>query len=184
VRAGAIDRLKGNAPEQVMEVKAALQSQYLAALTMLARAIEACPPGLWDDQRQKNRFWHIAYHALFYTHFYLQDREEDFTPWSGHRELYNFMGPLPWPPHAEPTIGEPYSKPEILEYLEFCCGVVRARVPQLDLGAASGFPWLPFGRLELQLYSIRHLQHHAGQLIERLRERTGAGVEWVGGAAD
>ena len=47
-------------------------SQYLAALTMLQRAIRvACPENLWLDAQYTNPFWHIAYHAVFYTHFYL-----------------------------------------------------------------------------------------------------------------
>lgn len=38
----------------------------------------------------------------------------------------------------------------------------------VDLDAPSGFFWLPFNKLELQLYKTRHVQHHAGQLIDRL----------------
>ena len=46
---------------------------------------------------------------------------------------------------------------------------VVERVTQLDLEAHSGFEWLPFGKLELQIYSIRHLQQHTGELMERLK---------------
>lgn len=161
-------------------VEEAISSQYLAALEMLRRAIERCPPELWDDHRYENRYWHIAYHTLFYTQLYLQPTERDFTPWVGHRELYNFLGPVPWPPHERPVIGEPYRRDELLACLEFCRAEVGRRLPGLDPSAPSGFPWLPMRKLELQLYSIRHIQHHAGQLIERLRMATGRGVDWVG----
>ena len=46
-------------------------------------------------------------------------------------------------------------------------------------GAPSGFSWLRFGKTELQLYNIRHIQHHAGQLTDRLRTAAGIGVRWV-----
>ena len=54
------------------------------------------------------------------------------------------------------------------------------RVPQLDLEAESGFGWLPFGKLELQFYNIRHLQQHTGELMERLGTRAHVDVDWVG----
>ena len=40
--------------------------------------------------------------------------------------------------------------------------------------------WLAhFGKLELQLYNLRHLQHHTGQLIDQLRTVAQMGVGWV-----
>jgi hypothetical protein len=39
--------------------------------------------------------------------------------------------------------------------------------------------WLPFGKTELQIYTIRYLQQHAGELMERLGSR-GIDVDWVG----
>ena len=51
----------------------AIISQYLASLEMLRHVITGCPEDLWDRVEDGNRSWHIAYHALFYTHLYLQD---------------------------------------------------------------------------------------------------------------
>ena len=155
-------------------------SQYQAALEMLKQAITKCPDSLWDGPDDKTKFWQITYHALFYTHLYLQDSEQAFTPWSKHRQEYQFLGQVPWPPHAPPQIGEPYDKDSVLEYLAFCQQVVTERVPRLNLEAASGFDWLPFGKLELQFYTIRHLQQHTGELMERLGSRAGVDVDWVG----
>ena len=47
-----------------------LVSQYGAALGMLRSAIEACPDALWTDPAYANRCWHVAYHGVFYAHFY------------------------------------------------------------------------------------------------------------------
>ena len=166
-----------------MDTKQVIQSQYFAALEMLKQAITKCPPELWNVRNDKNRFWHIAYHALFYTHLYLQDTEKEFRPRENHRDEYQFMGPLPWPPHALPKIGEPYSKEDVLAYLAFVRKQVQEHVPAIDLDAASGFDWLPFGKLELQLYNLRHLQHHAAELYERLGARAGIDLDWIGTAS-
>ena len=163
-----------------MNAHEVITSQFLAALEMLKQAVERCPESIWNDPGDKTKFWHIAYHALFYTHLYLQDTEQDFTPWPKHRKEYQFIGQTPWPPHAPPQIGEPYDKESILEYLAFCQRHVVERVPQLDLDAESGFGWLPFGKLELQFYNIRHLQQHTGELMERLGTRAHIDVDWVG----
>jgi len=163
-----------------MEIRNVIRSQYHAALAMLKQAIARCPESMWDDPDDKNRFWHSAYHALFYTHLYLQHSEQEFTPWSKHRDQYQFMGRLPWPPHDEPQIGEPYTKEEVLAYLELCQAEVEDKVPALNLDAESGFYWLPFGKLELQLYNIRHIQQHTGELMERLGTRANIEVDWIG----
>jgi hypothetical protein len=166
-----------------MNIKEIIKSQYLAALEMLKSAIVKCPGALWDDPAYKNRFWHIAYHTLFYTHLYLQPTESDFVPWTKHREHYESMDP-PWPPHQEPEIGEPYRKEEMLEYLEFCQQQVKATVDSLNLDDRTGFHWLPFGKLELQFYNIRHLMQHTGELCERLGATENIEVDWVGKRPD
>jgi hypothetical protein len=161
-------------------VRDVLRSQYLAALTMLGQTIADCPDSLWTARTPTTPFWQVAYHALFYTHLYLQPSEDDFVRWPKHRDESQFLGPLPWPPHRAPAIGEPYSRADVLEYLERCRDEVAGRVPELDLAAPSGFSWLPFGKLELQLYSIRHVQQHVGELGERLGAHAGVEIDWVG----
>ena len=162
-----------------MDISEIIVSQYLAALEMLRQTIVACPAPFWNDPADKTKFWHVAYHALFYTHLYLQDTEQTFRPWAKHRVEYQFIGRLPWPPHAPAHIGEPYDQATVLEYLAFCRQQVVERVPRLDLEAPSGFDWLPFSKLELQLYTIRHIQQHAGELMERLGGRANLEIDWV-----
>ena len=167
-----------------MNIPESLTSQYRAAMQMLRSAVEACPESLWTDGATKNRFWHVAYHAVFYADLYLTGSPEAFTPWEKGRADYHYLGRKPSPHHEEPKIGEPYTKAEILEYLDRVAASVAARVRQLPLDEPSGFPWLPFRRLELHLYNVRHVQHHAGQLIDRIREKCGVGVGWVGMVRD
>ncbi len=166
-----------------MEIKNIIKNQYHASLDMLGGVIAKCPESIWITSNSVNQFWRIAFHALFYTHLYLQSTEEEFIPWSKHREQAQFLGRLPWPPHAEPKIGKPYDKGELLEYLEFCHAEVEKRVDGLDWEKASGFSWQPFNKLELQIYNIRHLQQHVGELSERLGTN-GVEIDWIGTSGD
>jgi DinB superfamily len=154
--------------------------QYRAGLAMLGEAMERCPEELWYSEEDKNRFWHIAYHSLFYTHLYVQPSEGDFQAWSKHVPDANYLGPRPWAPNEPFQIPKPYSKPDLHEYLELCRGEVEKQVPSVRLEDGSGFSWLSFNKLELQFYNIRHLQHHTGQLVERIRKTAHTGVGWVG----
>jgi len=155
--------------------------QFHSSLRMLGKAIEMCPEPLWlaSNGLSPNRYWHIAYHALFYTHFYLAPNDKEFVPWQHFRPDYNYLGEIPWKPGFKPQIDLPYTRPELIEYLDFCHAEVDKRIPGIDFDAPSGFDWLPFNKLELQLYNIRHLAHHTGQLATRLRSQTGFGVPWV-----
>lgn len=162
-----------------MNYQAMIRSQYVAALAMLQQAIEKCPESLWNQIEDTAKFWHIAYHALFYTHLYLNTTAADFKPWANHRKDYEFMGPIPWDANRLPKIEEPYQKAEVLEYLACCRQQVETHVPTLDLSAPSGFDWLPMSKFELQLYTIRHLQQHTGELMERLGAKAGISVDWI-----
>jgi hypothetical protein len=164
-----------------MNVQAALKGQYHAALAMLNQAIEQCPDSLWTEGNGQVAFWRVAYHALFFTHMYLQPDEKTFRLWKHHRDEYESLGPLPWPPHALPKIGEPYTKAQILEYWQFCSAMVDAAVDGLDLDAQEcGFWWYKLPKLDHQINNIRHIQHHAALLSGRLRQAIGVDVEWVG----
>jgi hypothetical protein len=160
-----------------MNVAEAAARQYRSTLAMLRTAIERCPEDLWLTGNP-NRFWHIAYHALFYTHFYLAPTDADFVPWELHSPEYNYLGEVPLKPGYRPLIDQPYSQSELLQYQEFCLREVEMRMAALDLEAPSGFFWLPFTKLELQFYNIRHLSHHTGQLADRLRSQANVGVPW------
>ncbi len=150
-----------------------IQSQFLAALEMLKKAIEECPEAMWADPLPQNEFWHTVFHALFYAHFYLSPSEQDFAAWEKHRDVVSLS------PSDEPSAEKPYSQAEMLEYLVFCQEQVREKVAASDLEAESGFYWLPFNALEKHLYNIRHVQVHVGELYERLGQ-AGIEVGWVG----
>ena len=161
-----------------MSVKQTVKSQYFAALAMLKQAVEACPDTLWDDPGYESPFWHIAYHVLFYTHLYLQPTEQEFSPWEKQQDGYRSLA------SSGKEEGEPYSKEDVLDYHRLCREQVEEQVTALDLEAESGFYWLPFTKLELQFYNIRHIQQHTGELYERLGAAGGPELGWVGKGPD
>jgi len=161
-----------------MWLQAILKSQYRSGLTMLGQAIESCPPDLWTAPEYPNPSWQVVYHTLFYTHLYLQPSEAEFVPWEHHRPGHHRFGD--GPDAAE--VVRPYSVAELGGYCQWCRELVDSAVDRLDLQAPdSGFPWYRMSKLEHQLVNLRHLQHHTGQLADRLRHRAGRGVDWVGG---
>jgi hypothetical protein len=165
-------------------VQTALKSQYHASLTMLKEALERCPDDLWLDATPTNAFWQVAYHALFYVHMYLQPDLDAFQPWAQHQVDVQYQNGFPGPPKAGsklPLIPEPYSKAQVMAFWTVCDGMVDKAVDTFDLlDPKSGFPWYTCTKLEHQIISIRHLQHHTAQLGDRLRSSSGAGLTWLG----
>ena len=176
-------------PDFTEHFREVLKSQYHAALAMLRQAIERCPDALWASRDYHNPFWRIAYHVLYYTHLYIQPALADFRPWEHHQTGLQFMDDTVAPPeiqdltelpHRPPQTGEPYTKAQMLEYWSICERMVDDAVDVLDLTSPeSGFSWYKLSKAEHQFINIRHIQHHAAQLGDRVRATTGTGVDWV-----
>jgi hypothetical protein len=163
-----------------MALKEIILSQYCASMEMFKNALIKSNNEIWYDDNYKNLFWRIAYHTLFYTDLYLSKDEKKFSPWEKHKKDYQFLGVVPWPPHNEPHITEPYEQPGLLEYYDKIASSLKEKIDLIDPESPSGFHWLPFSKFELQIYNIRHIQHHTGQLIDRIREKLNVGINWIG----
>jgi hypothetical protein len=166
-----------------MDIRSALKSQYHGSLKTLHEAIKKCPDAMWDNAGDGFApFWRVAYHTLFFTHFYLQQTADGFTPWARHRDEAQFMSNLPWENNRPPKPCEPYTRDDVLEYWRVCDEMVDTRVDALDLSAPeSGFYWYKMPKLEHQIVNIRHIQHHAAILSSRLRKSAGIDIGWVAG---
>ena len=159
----------------------ALSSQYKAALEMLRNAIQATPEELWDSEAHDNRTWRLAYHTLFYTKLYLSPSYEVFAVWDEAIEFAECLGGTWEDPNATVSVEGVHSADELVSFLESVLSELPESIAALPLEAESGFEWYPISRLELHLNNIRHIQHHTGQLIERLRANGVTGLAWVGG---
>lgn len=165
-------------------VRSMLKSQYHSALAMLRDAIEKCPESLWQGSGHTNECWQIAYHVLFFAHAYSGQGKASFRPWKHHRADAQYPDCIPGPADPSsrlPLLPEPYTKAQALEYWSFCDGQIDAAVDAMDLASPqSGFPSYPIPKLEHQIVNLRHIQHHAAQLADRVRSAANLGVDWVG----
>ena len=159
------------------DVKQVLVAQFEAALCMLNDCVEKCPPAHWDGLVAKYPFWQVAYHTLCMVDLYLSPGEAAFKPRAdfhpaGMREL------------DDEYPSRRFTQPEIRAYLAVCRQKVRDTLSAEtieSIGGPSGFPGRPATRLELHVYNIRHVMHHAGQLGAFLR-RADPSIDprWVG----
>ena len=155
-----------------MEVKSALLRQYRASLKMLRQCIEVCPDELWNKTNDRP-YWNIAGHALFYTHLYLSQSEEDFVSFEPDLEPSHNV----WDPVQE---GVYFSKEQLLGYCDQLLDGCQGLVEKLKLEAdETGFHWYKdMDKFEHQLVNLKHLQGHVGQLSELLMA-VGIDIDWV-----
>jgi hypothetical protein len=158
-------------------VKKELISQYRAALSMLRNVIVYCPESLWDCKDDGISFWQLVYHSLYFTDFYLADNSHRFIHWSRHRQDFQKLGRLP----ADRTqmVDEIYTKTDLQSYAGEIEQLLENQVKEKSFDGPSGFEWLAMNKLESHLYNLRHLQHHTGQLVERLHQRGVNGIPWI-----
>jgi DinB family protein len=164
-------------------IRSGVGAQYGAAFSMLRDCVKHADAAAWQAIVGQFPFWHITYHTLYATDLYLSPDEHSFSPQPFHLEDYNYLGQQPWSPQKTSVADRPYHKDTLRAYLDTCRAKAKLTMEtetEATLAGPSGFSWLPFTRLELHLYNIRHMQHHGGQLCALLRRMPGKGVEWVG----
>ena len=157
----------------------AVSSQFVAALRMLPSTIENCPEKLWDRESDRNRFWAIAYHTIFYAHLYLSPSQKVFEPFERNVPGHACFGRTHLGSWKKLGPDDVFSKTDILAYCDHVIGRVGNLVASTPFDAPSGFHWLEFTKGEAHLYNLRHIQHHAGQLADRLRQECNIGTPWV-----
>lgn len=138
---------------------------------MLENALVLCPDELWNTQSQ---FWYIGYHTLFYLDYYLSDNPDNFSP------------PAPFTLSELSSSGEMpervYTKAELLNYLQYSREKLRHVITNLtDETAAKRFinKYKNYSILEVLIYNMRHVQHHAAQLYLLLRQGMNDAPKWV-----
>jgi DinB superfamily len=161
-------------------VKNILWHQFGAAIDMFDDAICACPEQLWTanlwddpDDPQYGQFWYVAYHTLFWLDLYLTGVYEGFAP------------PAPFSDDKLPD--KPYTKGEIRNYLLQCrhkCQSVIEGLTDEKANQICKFPFMELGFLELQMYTMRHVQEHAAQMNLLLGQNGIAEPDWVAQARE
>ncbi len=154
--------------------KSSLWQQFGAAIDTLENAIHTCPEKLWGDRSRQPEYWYNVYHTLFWLDYYLSDSFEGFAPPApfGLEEM-DPAGVLP------PRV---YTKDEMLAYLQHGREKCRTKIAALTEEESSRQikSWTrDFSVLEWLLYTMRHVQHHAGQCNLLLRQAADVESKWV-----
>ncbi len=158
-----------------------LVSQYKAALYMFRQAIEKVPADEWNTNEYKNPHWQIAYHTIWTTKFYLGPNPESLMPWPGSIAGAEHLGGKEEWENPEPgvVVAGYQSKEEIISFIENTEAILNQSVEALPFEEYTGFDWYPYTRFEFHINNIRHIQHHAGQIIERLKAKGFSGFHWA-----
>jgi hypothetical protein len=160
--------------------KELIANQFEAAFCTLSACIDRCPETAWNAPVANHAFCQAVFHALFYADVYLGPDDKSFREQPFHRSHAEFFGDYEELEDRPPQ--SLYDKESIKTYLEFCRSKAAEAIAAETadtLKARSGFGWLAFSRAELYVYNIRHLQHHAAQLILRLRIDGHADMPWA-----
>jgi hypothetical protein len=159
-----------------MDINANLRTsfwfQFGASMEMLENAIAMCPDKNWDTS---SRIWYNVYHCLFWTNYYLSTKPDEFVPPSTFSfSEFDPSGKLP-----ERT----YSKDELITYLTHCKDKAHQLISLLTFEKLNE-RWIneykDFSLLEILMYNMRHIQHHAAQLNLVLRQTIDDSPKWVG----
>ena len=166
-------------------LKESLWKQFGASIDMLKNAIALWPEEYWNTEK---KFFYTAYHCLLFLDYYLTHSPK------------NFSSPLAFSISADGIPADAiddiipyriYSKKELLNYLQ----ASREKCHQLIAGLTEEKlkeRWIEekewgsrnYSVLEILLYNMRHVQHHAAQLNLLLRNRINNAPGWVSRAAD
>jgi uncharacterized damage-inducible protein DinB len=158
--------------------------QFAAAIQTCQQAIEACPDDLWDDRSDGSPFWHLAYHALYFTDLYLSHDEKAFQARDDHEDKTHFL-PGDYQDFAG-VVGTPekaYTRDQLADYARHLLRKCYESFEKLTDERAlerCGFWWYELNVGEFVLNNLRHLQHHSGQLALLLRRLADIGIDWLG----
>mgnify|MGYP000311000649 CR=1 FL=1 len=162
-------------------MKALLISQYQASLCTLAHCVARCPEELWHTHVAKYPFCQSAFHTLLFADYYLEPDPETMRQQPFHQENPKLFDDYEQLLDREPV--SLYERTQIEEYANFCrFKAVRAISAETEesFAAPSKVTRRKCSRAEVHVYNIRHIQHHAAQLILRLRLDTKIDIPWIG----
>lgn len=165
-------------------IKNDLWKQFGASIDMLRNAIMQWPDEYWDSRK---RFFYVAYHCLIFLDYYLTIPPKAFS------------SPLPFTFAESDLVSDEvvddiipdriYSKIELIDYLQSCREKCHALIRALTEEKLKE-RWIEvdgrmnYSVLEILLYNMRHVQHHAAQLNLFLRQGINNAPDWVSRTED
>jgi hypothetical protein len=174
---------------QTETVKTLLARQFSGCFATLGYCVEKCPDALWNAPVARYPFSQVAFHTLIFADLYLGPDAQSLRGQPFHLANPAFFGDYEQLKDREPV--SVYERPQILIYLAFCRGKATSTIAAETaetLSAPAKFHWRSFSRTEIHDFSraelhvnnIRHIQHHAAQLILKLRLDSDVQIPWIG----
>ena len=160
--------------------KQLISNQYEAAFCTLGECVKRCPDEIWQRSVVNNPFSQSVFHTLFFADLYLGTNVEEQPTQPFHQEHASVFDDYEQIEDRVPVAT--YSKEFIRKYLVHCRSKAIEtlnRENENDLSQPVLFPWLETSRAEVHVYNIRHIQHHAAQLIAKLRSEVDEDMPWV-----
>lgn len=152
-------------------IKESIWKQFGASIDMLENAITCCPDESWNTDK---KFWYNTYHCLFFLDYYLTTDPVGFAP------------PAPFTlSEFEDTMPERvFTKDELLTYLQAsrskCHNLIAALTDETAVKYwTNESKTMSYPLVEILLYNMRHVQHHAAQLNLLLRQEINEAPDWV-----
>ena len=159
-------------------LKESLSQQFGASIKMLENAISMWPEEYWETDK---KYFYMAYHTLIFLDYYSTVPAKLFS------------SPLPFTLTENGTIPEDgiddllpdrfYTKQELLGYLQDSREKVGKVISNLKDDLQERWVEVDDDRnymvIELLMYNMRHVQHHAAQLNMMLRQRVNNAPKWV-----
>lgn len=162
-------------------VRSALLGQYRAALETLEQCIGMCDEDTWSAPHPDTAVNQVVFHTLFFADLYLGFGESGFRDQPFHRDNPQLF--QDYEDFEDRVQRNFYSREGCRAYLEYCYSKVNTTLEGEDAAVLSGdcgFPYRKLTRIELHIYNIRHIQHHAAQLGLRNQLHGGDPLRWVG----
>jgi hypothetical protein len=165
-------------------LKESLWKQFGASIDMLKNAIQLYPEDQWNTNK---KFFYNAYHCLVFLDYYLTIPPKNFS--SPLRFTIIESGDVPADAIDDVIPDRIYTKKELLDYLqssrEKCRQVIAGLTAEkLEERWIEESGQMNYSVLEILLYNMRHVQHHAAQLNLLLRQGINNAPDWVSRAED
>lgn len=166
----------------IEEIKKSVWSQFGASIDSLEKAIVLCPENILIENK---RLFYMAYHILVFLDYFATIPPANFSP----KLPFTFADPGNLPENAIDDLvpNSFYSKTELLDYLEssrekcrdLIAGLTEEKIKNERFVEDFESDAMDYSILEILLYNMRHVQHHAAQLNLLLRQEINDAPKWV-----
>lgn len=164
----------------LVELKNSLWRQFGASIDMLINALHACPDALYQNNK---RFFFTAYHVAVFLDYYLTVPPTDFEP----QLPFTIVEKEDMPKEALDDVrpDEHYSKEYLLKYINSSKKKCQSLIMSIKENGNPRFVEdvevgkMDYSLIEILLYNLRHVQHHAAQLNMMLRNEGHNPPKWV-----